>query len=301
MSIPINLNSGNILITGGNGFIGRHVSKKLLKMGFNVTILDRLKKSPLDNVNFVLGDIRNKELVKELASESNGIINLAGILGTSETIDNPRGTVYSNILGALNIFDSSKQFNIHVVHITVGNYWMNNPYAITKHSAEKIALQYNKMYNTRITVVRGLNAYGEGQKDYPVRKLMPNLIIPALKNSKILIYGDGNQIMDMIYVGDLADLLIRGLVLNHGSWDKIIEGGSGNKTTVNEICDIVINQTKSTAKVSHIPMRGGEPDNAVVLGNPNTMRPLGIEKKQLLSLKNGIKNSIKYYKKFIKK
>ena len=137
-------------------------------------------------------------------SESDGIINLAGILGTSETIDNPRSTIASNLKAALNIFNGAKEFNIPAVHITVGNYWMNNPYAITKHAAEKIGLLYNHKYNTKIAVVRGLNAYGENQKDRPVRKLIPNLIIPALKNEEILIYGDGEQIMDMIYVGDLS-------------------------------------------------------------------------------------------------
>ena len=299
MDIPISLQTGNILVAGGNGFIGKHVVKKLTKMGYSVTILDRLNDSPNKNINFILGDIRNNNLIQEIASENYGIINLAGILGTSETIDNPRGTISSNMLGALNIFNAAKEYNIPIVHITVGNYWMNNPYAITKHAAEKMALHFNEKFGTKITVIRGLNAYGEGQKHFPVRKLMPNLIIPALKNSEILIYGDGEQIMDMIYVEDLAEILIRGLVLNHNSWDKIIEGGSGNKTTVNEICEIVLKETKSKSKVNHLKMRGGEPNNAVVLGNPDTMKCLSLEKDDLLPLINGIRKSIDYYKNII--
>ena len=125
---------------------------------------------------------------------------------------------------------------------------MNNPYAITKHAAEKIALLYNHKYNTKIAVVRGLNAYGENQKDKPVRKLIPNLIIPALKNEEIFIYGDGEQIMDMIYVGDLSKVLINSLLLDHNNWDSIIEAGSGNRTTVNEICELVLKITKAILK-----------------------------------------------------
>tara|TARA_A100000164_G_scaffold329834_1_gene317843 strand:+ start:1900 stop:2805 length:906 start_codon:yes stop_codon:yes gene_type:complete len=299
VKIPVTLESGNILVAGGNGFIGTHVVEKLKKMNFNVTVLDRLNYPPNKNINFVLGDIRNEGLIRDLLSENDGVINLAGILGTSETIDNPRGTISSNVVGALNIFNSAKEFKIPAVQITVGNYWMNNPYAITKHASEKIALHYNEKYKTKFTVIRGLNAYGGGQKDYPVRKLMPNLIIPALKNSDILIYGDGKQIMDMIYVKDLAEILIRGLILDHKCWNKVIEGGSGDKTTVNEICDLVLKITKSTAKVHYIPMRGGEPKHAVVLGNPDTMKPLGMSKKDLLSLNDGIKKSINYYKSII--
>ena len=240
MQIPIKLKSGRIAITGGSGFIAKHVIKNLTKLNYKITVIDRLKNSMIENTNFILGDIRKNSLVRDIMSESDGLINLAGILGTSETIDNPRSTISSNLKAALNIFKGAKEFDIPVVHITVGNFWMNNPYAITKHAAEKIALLYNHKYNTKITVVRGLNAYGEGQKDKPVRKLMPNLIIPALKNKEILIYGDGEQIMDMIYVGDLSQVLINSLILNHNSWDSIIEAGSGNRTTVNEICNLVL-------------------------------------------------------------
>lgn len=300
MNIPKRLNSGKVVVTGGNGFIGRHVVDRLINLNFKVTVLDRLNYSFSDDVNFVLGDVRNLVTVESLLSSHDGVINLAGILGTSETIDNPRGTVSSNLKGALNIFNSAKKFNIPAVHITVGNYWMNNPYAITKHAAEKIALNYNDQFGTKITVVRGLNAYGEGQKDYPVRKLMPNLVIPALKNSEILIYGDGTQIMDMIYVKDLAKVLVNGLTLEHGCWDKIIEGGSGEKTTVNDICDVVMAQTKSTAKVTHVPMRGGEPDRAIVLGDPSTMLPLGINKSDLITLDEGVKRSVAFYRDYIK-
>ena len=299
MNLSTSLKSGKILVTGGNGFIGRHVVTKLIKMGFSVKILDRLC-YPFDkNIDFILGDIRNKVLIKDLASKCDGIINLAGILGTSETIDNPRGTISSNVIGALNIFDAANRFKIPVVHITVGNYWMNNPYAITKNAAEKLALLYNEKFNTRISVIRGLNAYGEGQKHYPVRKLMPNLIIPALKNRDILIYGNGEQIMDMIYVEDLAEVLVRGLLLSHNSWDKVIEAGSGNETTVNDICEIVLKETKSKSKVKHIKMRGGEPENAIVLGDPRTMKPLGINQEDLVSLNVGIKRTTKYYSNII--
>ena len=86
----------------------------------------------------------------------------------------------------------------------------------------------------------------------------------------------GEQIMDMIYVGDLSKVLINSLLLDHNNWDSIIEAGSGNRTTVNEICELVLKITKSNSKISYIPMRGGEPENAIVIGNPDTMLPIGL-------------------------
>jgi UDP-glucose 4-epimerase len=294
-NIPIALKSGKIIVTGGNGFVGGHVVDRLIERGFKVTILDRFKKPHRDDVKFVLGDVRDKTLVFDLMAKHDGIINLAGILGTSETINNPFGTVSSNIKGALNVFLAAKEHVKRAVHITVGNHWMNNPYAITKSASEKIALNINLTFGTKIAVVRGMNAYGERQKDYPVRKLIPNLLIPALSGSEILIYGDGEQKMDMIYVGDLAEVLVRALVLEHGCWDKIIEGGSGDAPTVNEICSTVMQITNSSSKIKHIPMRAGEPDHAVVVGNPETLKPLGIGADYLLSLEDGIKKSRTYY------
>jgi len=295
--IPIDLASGRIAVTGGNGFIGSHVVDRLVDRGYVVTVVDRQGYPHRSDVKYELGDIRDQVFVNNLAGRHEGIINLAGILGTSETVENPHSTISSNLHGALNIFDAIRAHKIRGVHITVGNYWMNNPYAITKNAAENIALLYNEAYGSRISVVRGLNAYGERQKAYPVRKLMPNLILPALAQTPIKIFGDGYQKMDMIYVGDLAEVLVRALVLDHGAWHTVIEGGSGTGPTVNEICDTVLKVTQSKSIVEHTPMRQGEPERAVVVGNPDTMAPLGIKVQDFVPLEEGIRITAGYYSK----
>jgi UDP-glucose 4-epimerase len=294
--IPIGLDCGRIIVTGGNGFIGSHVVDRLIDEGYEVTVVDRQGFPHRSDVNYVLGDIRDRKFVNDILEDHHGIINLAGILGTSETVDNPQSTIASNLQGALNIFDAIRDFKIRGVHITVGNYWMNNPYAITKNAAENIALLYNEAYGSKIAVVRGLNAYGERQKAYPVRKLMPNLLLPALTHTPIRIYGDGYQKMDMIYVGDLANVLVRALVLDHGAWNQVIEGGSGSDPSVNEICETVLKVTQSRSAVEHIPMRQGEPERAVVVGHPETMAPLGLGAEDLMPLEDGIRLTVNYYR-----
>lgn len=291
----VGLHSGNILVTGGNGFIGSHVVDYLKENGYHVTILDRYSKPHRNDVNFVLGDVRDRNLVMALAAEHQGIINLAAILGTSETVEHPKGTVHSNMLGALNVFDAAKQFSIRVTHITVGNYWMNNPYAITKNAAEKMALLYNEKFGTKISVVRGLNAYGERQKAAPVRKIIPNLVLPALRENPILIYGDGEQKMDMIYIKDLAKTLCLALTLDHNAWHTIFEAGSGDAPTVNEIARLVMNLTQSKSEIRHIAMRRGEPDRAVVKGYPETLAPLGLSSSHFMPLEDGLKKTVAYY------
>lgn len=290
-----------VLVTGGNGFIGGHVIDRLITEGHEPVGFDRYGSPHRRDIEFRVGDIRNKRLLNRMMSRVDGVINLAGILGTSETIERPRFTVQSNMLGAINVFNACRDLGIRGVHITVGNYWMNNPYAITKNAAERIALVYNREFDTRIAVVRGLNAYGERQKAYPVRKIVPNIIVPALKGGEVLIYGDGEQLMDMIYIGDLAKVLVRALVLDHGCYDRIIEAGRGRELTptVNQLVECVLSKVKSTCRVRHVPMRGGEPERSVVVGDPKTMEPLGIQLDELVDLDEGISRAIAWYREHI--
>ena len=286
-----------ILLTGGNGFIGSHVVDLLIEKGYEVTIFDRFKYKPhREDVNFYLGDVKDRDAVFEVVSKHDGVINLAGILGTAETVNDPYPSVEVNISGALNVYEACRRFNKKGVQIAVGNWFMNNSYSITKNTAERFALMYNKEHGTKIAVVRGLNAYGPRQKARPVRKLIPNVVIPALLNKPIIIYGDGEQIMDMIYVRDVAEILVRALIMDHGIYDKVFEAGSGDDTTVNYIAELVVKLSGSKSEIQHVPMRPGEFERAIVKGDPKTLETLGYSKKDLTPLEEGLKQAIAWYK-----
>lgn len=280
-----------ILVTGGNGFIGSHVIENLLAKGYGVTAFDReFKGQP----NVFIGDTRDKEAVLDAVGKHDGVIHLAGRLGTQETINNPIPSVEVNIIGSLNVFDAVKQFKVPAVYIDVGNYWMNNSYSITKHTASRFAFMYNKEFGTKIAVVRGLNAYGSRQKSKPVRKIIPNFILWALKGEPIQVYGDGEQIMDMIHVKDLAEILVRALVNDHGNYTEAMDAGTGVRTSVNFIAETINELTGNKAGITHLPMRPGEPPQSVVLANTQTLFPLGIF--NFTNLKDGLTETIKWYK-----
>jgi nucleoside-diphosphate-sugar epimerase len=108
--------------------------------------------------------------------------------------------------------------------------------------------------------------------------------------------------MDMIYVGDLAEVLIRALVLNHGCYDSVIEAGRGRELTptINQLVDNVVAQVGQTScTVRHVTMRGGEPERSVVVGDPRTLAPLGLAVGDMLSLDDGIARTIRWYRKHI--
>lgn len=287
-----------ILVFGGTGFIGQHVARQLKDKGFEVTLFDRFRKRIQDNsdYNIFYGDITDRQAVSEAIYGHDGAINLAGILGTSETVDNPFPSVATNVFGGLHFLQACREHNVKGVQITVGNHFMNNSYAITKTTVERFALMYNKEHGTKIAVVRGLNAYGEGQKHKPVRKIIPNFVTRALRGEAIEINGDGEQVMDMIYVRDLADILIRALTMEHGVYDRIFEAGTGVKTTVNEIAELVNELSGNKGGVIHKEMRAGEPDRSIVLGDPSTLKVLYPQGFKLTSLRDGLRQTIDWYR-----
>ena len=293
-----------VLVTGASGFIGSHVVDELLERGHEVSIFDRFDRRQNlwgDKVKFFLGDVRDKEVVVEAVQMHEGVINLSGILGTMETVDNPHPSVDTNIHGALNIFSGCLagrvlKDGVRAVQIAVGNHFMNNTYAITKTAIEKFAFMYNKEKGAKIAVVRGLNAYGERQKHKPVRKITPNFVLRALNGMPIEIFGDGEQVMDMIYVRDLAKVLVSALVQEHGVYDKVFEAGTGKRTTVNNIANVVNEVAGNKAGINHVAMRAGEPERSVVLGDPKTLEPLNIKESDLMSLEEGIERTVKWYK-----
>lgn len=285
-----------ILVTGGNGFIGGHVVDNLVNKGYEVTSFDRdIKKlAQRELVNMFVGDIKDKEAVMTAVGNHDGVIHLAGRLGTCETINNPIPSVEVNTIGSLNVFHAVKEHKVPAVYISVGNWWMNNSYSISKNAAERLALMYNKEHGTRIAVVRGLNAYGPRQKYHPVKKIVPTFILTSLKKKPIKVYGDGTQIMDMIWVKDLAEILVRALTMDHGAYDLVMDAGPGIETSVNDIANLVNKITGNTARINHVPMRAGEPEGSVVLADPKTLSPL--EFTDFMPLKDGLEKAVEWYR-----
>jgi nucleoside-diphosphate-sugar epimerase len=294
-----------ILVTGV-GFIGSHVVDRLLDLGHKVVVFDRhfnpTKMTEYWNgqpVELFMGDIRDRDAVSEAVGLCDGAINLAGILGTSETVDNPFPSIETNVVGGLNFLQALRQHKIPGVQITVGNHFMNNSYAITKSTTERFALMYNKEHGTKCLVMRGLNAYGERQKHKPIRKIMPNFIIRALRNEPIEVYGDGEQLMDMIYVKDLAKTLVDGVLKEVPFYDQVVDVGTGVGYSVNNIAETVNRIVGNTAGIKHLPMRMGEPDRSVVVADVGGLiRNFGIHPAfDYVSLDDGVAETVAWYRK----
>ena len=136
---------------------------------------------------------------------------------------------------------------------------------------------------------------------------MPSFICRALSGDPIEVYGEGDQVMDMIYVTDVAKVLVNTLDhLDRGAeFDSDIEAGTGRQTTVMDIAKTVQGeveqQTGSTSPITNLPMRPGEPPSSVVLGDPTTLAQVGLGDWELLPLVYGVENTVKYFREYLEK
>lgn len=304
-----------VLVTGGSGFIASWIRKELLARGHSVLVMDHQDRRTglAPGEEFFLGDVRDATAVTEAAAHVDGIIHLAAVLGTQETISNPRPSAETNILGSLNVFEAAAQYSLATVYAGVGNHAFRTIgtgcYTITKSAAEDLTRMYN-LYRDggRITTVRPVNAYGPGQsvaKPYgisKVRKIAPAFICRALTGADIEVYGDGTQISDCVYVADVAKAFVTALehTVVNGPTEKPVEVGPLESVTVNDIARLVAEYAaKVTGQepvgITHLPMRPGEVPNAVVSSDTTTLQQIGMTAADFVPLDEGIRRTVDYY------
>lgn len=302
-------------ITGGSGFIGGHVAEAAIMMGHEVILFDRTghlggltgKLLREGTAGLHLGDVRDEVAMAELAAHVDGIIHLAACLGTQETILNPRPAAETNVQGGLNFLEACAQYGIPGVYIGVGNHWMNNTYSISKTTVERFCHMFNKERGTRINIVRLVNAYGTRQSVAPpfgsakVRKITPAFVCRALTGQDIEVYGDGEQVSDMVHVTDGARVLVRALeeAASGNVFPEPVEVGPKDSLTVNQVAELVIEAASALGyapvKLVHLPMRPGEIPGAKVTADYTTLRHVGEDVNNLIGAREGIASTVKWY------
>ena len=246
-----------LLVTGGLGFIGSNFIIKILKetndfeivnvdaelFGSNQQNLEGIKDS--DRYEFVKGNITNKNLMTELISKCDSVVNFAAESFVDRSINDANPFLVSNIRGAFTLMDITTKQKKRIVQISTDEVFgslesttateeskfnPSSPYAATKAAAELLANSYTKTYDSDIIITRSTNNYGPRQF---AEKLIPKTIILAIQNKKIPIYGNGKNIRDWIYVEDHCDAVLS--VLHHGK-----SGESYNISANNEIDNLTI-------------------------------------------------------------
>lgn len=247
-----------VLVTGGAGFIGSHLVRRLLKNGHEVTVSDNLSTGRLANLNhcsweedrfrFVRGDIRDKEFVRNCLMDTDSVVHLAAIASVPFSTQNPTETHEVNAGGTANLLEACVKSNVQKFVLASScavygeaRYLPINedhplaalsPYADSKIAAEGHCRTFHEKYGIRTVILRLFNVYGNrlssGQDDGVITRFLQFV----WRAEPPVIFGDGEQTRDFIHVDDAVGAIIR-VLDNSGPIEGVYNVGSGNAVTVN--------------------------------------------------------------------
>uniref|UniRef100_A0A6M3M7N3 Putative NADH dehydrogenase n=1 Tax=viral metagenome TaxID=1070528 RepID=A0A6M3M7N3_9ZZZZ len=292
-----------ILVTGGTGFLGKAVSKRLIDLSYDVTIIDNrfTSRNTVENAEFVSGSVTNINLVEKLIRDTDFVFHFAGILGTNETLDIIQQTNEVNINGTVNVLQACTKYKVPMIFTSKPNPpGFLNPYTITKETCEKYCMMFHEMYQTKVAIPKIMYLFGLEQLPYPLanyKKYIPTFVLAALRNEPIEIYGSGDQIIDPIYIDEAAEVMIKimnDLITDEKTNGKIFDVGTGIGVSVNEIVKIIKKLTGSKSEVVHVQMRDGEPETSMVVANLNSSP---IDQNKHLNFYKALKKTIGFYEK----
>ena len=250
------------LVTGGAGFIGSHLTKKLVEEGNDVTIIDNLNtgkeknlESIKNKIDFVKGSILDIELLEKLTKDVEGVYHQAALASVQDSFFKSDEYHDVNVNGTENILKLAKQYNFKVVYASSSSVYGNpvripiresdeknpiNPYAETKLKKEELAQKYSEM-GVKVIGLRYFNVFGKGQsKEYAgVLKLFLERIRDKLPPK---INGDGTQFRDFVYVGDVvnANIMSMNSDVNHAFFNV----GTNTSITILDLAKIIIKFAK---------------------------------------------------------
>jgi UDP-glucuronate decarboxylase len=304
-----------ILITGGAGFIGSHLSERLLKEGHEVIVVDNYFTGQKKNVHHLM-DNHNFELIRHDITmpffiEVDQIYNLACPASPIHYQYNAIKTVKTSVMGAINMLGLAKRINARIlqastsevygdpdIHPQVESYWGNvNPIGIRacydegKRCAETLFVNYHRQNNVKIKIIRIFNTYGPRMHPNDGR-VVSNFIVQALNGHDITTYGDGSQTRSFQYVDDLLEGMVR-MMNSREDFHGPVNIGNPREFTIKELAELVIELTGSKSKIifqelpSDDPMQR-QPDITLA------KKELGWEPK--VQLREGLMKTIEYFK-----
>ena len=265
------------IVTGGGGFIGSHLCKKLLKIGHKVIVIDNFAVGQKKNLKEIQGkikiinkDIRNLKSIKSLFKNVDNVFHLAALADIVPSIENPDDYFSTNVDGTFNVLKasidnkvsrfiysaSSSCYGIPKKYPTPENSKISPeyPYALTKRMGEELVMHFAKIYKLNATSLRFFNVYGPNARTSGTYGAVFGVFLAQkIANKPFTVVGDGKQKRDFTYVSDIVNALIETSKRKNLA-GKIFNVGSGKTVSINKIVKLL------GGRKIQIPKRPGEPD-----------------------------------------
>jgi UDP-glucuronate decarboxylase len=304
-----------ILVTGGAGFVGSHLSRKLINLGHEVLVLDNFYTGSRKNVSDLLlnpsFEIVRHDITQPFYAEVDAVMNLACPASPIHYQKHPVQTTKTSVLGATNMLGLAKRLKVPMLQASTSEvygdpnvspqeetYWGNvNPIGVRacydegKRVAETLCFDYHRQYGVSVKVVRIFNTYGPAMQ-FEDGRVVSNFIMQALAGEDLTIYGDGSQTRSFCYVSDLTDGLIAA-IQSDSSITGPINLGNPSEMTILQLAETIIRLTGSSSKISSLPLPSDDPKQR----KPDITRAKDyLNWSPKIDLENGLMNTITDFK-----
>jgi UDP-glucose 4-epimerase len=301
-----------ILVTGGCGFIGTNLVKYLSGAGYKIKILDNLSSgnketmfaaaSKLQIHDLIIGDIRDRDIVKKALSKIEAVVHLAAHTSVIESLERPEECWSINVSGTFNILEACRQNGVNTFILASSNAVLGeqpppadetkvpspiSPYGASKLAGEALCSTYFHSFGLNTISLRFANCYGP----YSAEKssVIPKFIKKLKNKEPLIIYGDGNQTRDFVHAKDICRAIELCILNAETAAGEVFQIASGLETSINELVAILQDVWGSTIQVIHEPERKGE-----IVRNYSNIAKAGqmLNFKPGTSLKDGIRQLV---------
>ena len=272
----------HVLITGGAGFIGSHLTRILLARGDSIAVLDNLSTGSFANIepfignphfSFAIDDLDNTLVLDRLASQADAIVHLAAAVGVQLVVERPTETIETNVLGTHAVLSAARRYRCRTLIASTSEVYGKGvripfhedddlllgpssrsrwSYAASKLLDEFLGLAAHREYQLPVTILRFFNTVGPGQTGR-YGMVVPRFVRQALQGDPITVYGDGEQSRCFCHVHDTVRAVQALLDVPERTSGEIYNVGSSQEVTINALADAVVSQTGSKSAVRHIP------------------------------------------------
>lgn len=257
----MNLKDKKVLVTGAGGFIGSHLTERLVEYGAEVTAFIHYnsrnywgwleESNYLNDIQVITGDIRDYDSVKKAMKGNNIVFHLAALIGIPYSYESPLAYIKTNIEGTYNILQAARELNIEkIIHTSTSEIYgtaqyipineahpinPQSPYSATKASADLLALSYYRSFKTPVSIVRPFNTYGPRQS---ARAIIPTIITQILNNKEKIKLGSLSPTRDLTYVKDTVEGFIK-VAEQEKSIGEIINIGSNFEISIQDLTKLI--------------------------------------------------------------
>lgn len=315
-----------VLVTGAGGFIGSHLTERLVELGSDVYafvrynsrndwgMIELLPEKTKRKINVITGDIKDGDTMRRVAKDIDIIFHLAALIPIPYSYFHPREVIETNVIGTLNVLMAAKENNVkRIIHTSTSETYgtaqyvpidekhplqAQSPYSASKISADKIAESFYLSYGLPVTIIRPFNTYGPRQS---ARAVIPTIIIQALTKEEILL-GSLHPTRDLTYVSDTVEGFIKIAEADDRVLGEVINIGSNFEISIGDLAKKVISLINKNVRikfdVSRVRPEKSEVERLLV-DNRKAKELIGWEPR--VSLDEGLKKTIEWISKNIGK